>query len=378
MKKPEFVLDENLRFVPKDPAALQNYVGSLKSDLGQIVDSVKRVSLLGEIGVYLRQLDHFEEAENHLQEALNIISDHNLGIAKEIQQKIRLAHVWQEKKYFNKSNQLFAEIIQVCQENIEAGSYLDFALQHVGKNYFDQGQYLLALGYFSEALEIRLKKNSPPDQIESSRAAIRRTQELMPELDQKTLHAYSKKASEYSQDWLSQPEPIDMYELLQKFFLSRGETADIGCGNGRDANWLARNGYQVTSYDASNELISLASSLYPNIKFQQSFLPSLREVQKQFDNVLCETVIMHLPKEQIPEAILNLKRILKEGGVFYLSWRVTETEDLRHADGRLYSAFDPQFILNQFLKNNILHFEDKISASSGKRVCRLIVRKDGT
>jgi len=376
VKAPEFILNENFRLVPKDPVELRKYVEVLKNSLAEANEPHKRVSLLGELGVYLRTLDQFDEAEKYLLKAIQIISSENLGTAKEMQQKIRLAHVWQEKKDFNKSDQLFAETIQVCRENPTANPYLDFALQHAGKNYFDQGQYQLALEYFSEALSIRLKKNSPRDQIESSRAAIKKTQELIPALDQQTLNAYSEKASEYSQDWLNQPEPSDMYELLQKFFLPNEETADIGCGNGRDANWLESKGFKIVGYDSSIDLLKLASSLYPQIQFEQAYLPFLREIQKQFSNVLCETVIMHLPQDQIQEAIRNLKRILKNGGILYLSWRVTEKEDLRHADGRLYSAFDPQFITKQFAPNSVLHFEDKISASSGKRVCRLIFRKD--
>lgn len=195
-------------------------------------------------------------------------------------------------------------------------------------------------------------------------------------LDQKTLRAYSEKALDYSEDWLGQPEPSDMHELLQKFFVAGGVTADVGCGNGRDANWLANKGFKVSGFDASSELLKLASSLYPEISFKQALLPALQEIQTKFDNVLCETVIMHLPKDQIQEALQNLNRIVKEGGILYVSWRVTENEDSRHADGRLYTSFDSQFITSWFHEDKILHFEDKISASSGKRVCRLIVKKN--
>ena len=194
-------------------------------------------------------------------------------------------------------------------------------------------------------------------------------------MDSRTQIAYSEKAQEYSQDWLSQPEPSDMYELLKKYFVAKGQTADIGCGNGRDSNWLASQGYEVTGYDSSDELVQIASNLFPNIKFKKAALPALDEISNHFDNVICETVIMHLRLEQIRNSIASLKRILKGNGVLYLSWRVTENQDTRHSDGRLYSAFDPQFILDQFEKNGILHFEDKISTSSGKRVCRLIFQK---
>lgn len=193
-------------------------------------------------------------------------------------------------------------------------------------------------------------------------------------MDQKTLNAYSEMAKNYSEDWLAQPSPSDMYQLLKTFFVSGGRTADIGCGNGRDANWLAENGFKVCGFDSSSELLAIASNLYPNIKFMQAYLPELKELSEPYQNILCETVIMHLPKAQVSTAIESLKRILQKDGVLYLSWRVTEGEDTRHSDGRLYSAFEPNIILNEFDRDGILHFEDKISASSGKRVCRLIYR----
>lgn len=193
--------------------------------------------------------------------------------------------------------------------------------------------------------------------------------------DEKTHSGYAENAREYSQDWLSQPEPTDIYKLIQKFFIPNGVTADIGCGNGRDSNWMNQNGFQVSGFDSSEELLKLARELFLQIPFSKATLSDLKEIKTQYDNVFCETVIMHLPKVQIESAIKNLKRILKPNGVMYLSWRVTEGEDIRHKDGRLYSAFDPEFIVSQLYPTGVLFFEDKISVSSQKRVCRLVWRK---
>lgn len=104
-------------------------------------------------------------------------------------------------------------------------------------------------------------------------------------------------------------------------------------------------------------MIATGSKLYPKIEFKVANLPKLSELKAQYQNILCETVIMHLPKDQISTAIQNLQRILQKDGVLYLSWRVTEGQDARHSDGRLYSAFEPEFILSHFDKNQILHFE---------------------
>lgn len=190
--------------------------------------------------------------------------------------------------------------------------------------------------------------------------------------DEKTHTAYKENAGAYSQDWLSQPEPSDIYRLIKKFFIPNGNTADIGCGNGRDSNWMNQNGFQVSGFDSSAELLKLARELFPQVPFSIAKLPDLNEIKTHYDNVFCETVIMHLPKNQIESAIQSLKRILKPKGILYLSWRVTEGEDTRHKDGRLYTAFDPDFIKSQFKPADILFFEDKVSVSSNKRVCRLV------
>jgi 2-polyprenyl-3-methyl-5-hydroxy-6-metoxy-1,4-benzoquinol methylase len=193
-------------------------------------------------------------------------------------------------------------------------------------------------------------------------------------VDKQTGSAYLALAKNYSDDWLAQPEPTDMYGLLKKYFKVGGKTIDVGSGNGRDSDWLSKNGFHVEGVDSSNELIKISKDLYPSIQFTHAQLPELTEIKDVFDNVLCETVIMHLPTLSIVAAVTRLKNLLKPDGVIYLSWRVTENEDARHPDGRLYSAFPPDLVLNQFDKKKILHFEDKISVSSGKRVCRLIAR----
>jgi 2-polyprenyl-3-methyl-5-hydroxy-6-metoxy-1,4-benzoquinol methylase len=194
-------------------------------------------------------------------------------------------------------------------------------------------------------------------------------------MDDLTRVAYEKNAIEYSKDWFSQPVPQDIYKIIEKYFISKGRTADIGCGNGRDTQWLNQQGYKVSGYDSSRELIKIASAQFPEIQFSISHLPDLQNIDRSFDNVFCETVIMHLPKVLLEASIKSLTRILKPGGVLYLSWRVTEGQDLRHPDGRLYSSFPMELILNLLDHSGIKFSEEKVSLSSQRKVARLIWQK---
>jgi SAM-dependent methyltransferase len=106
-------------------------------------------------------------------------------------------------------------------------------------------------------------------------------------------------------------------------------------------------------------------------------LPELSGVPAEaFDNVLCETVIMHLRRPQILDAVRRLLAILKPDGILYLSWRVTDGADQRDPHGRLYSAFESALIHEAIDGAAVTLLDDEpVSASSGKKIHRIVARK---
>jgi SAM-dependent methyltransferase len=159
-------------------------------------------------------------------------------------------------------------------------------------------------------------------------------------------------------------------------FFRPGATADIGCGGGRDTAWLSANGFPAAGYDPSAGLLAQARARYPQLAFHFAALPALEGVaDASFANVLCETVIMHLPREDVAPSLRRLLAILAPGGTLYLSWRVTRGADLRDGHGRLYGAFDADMVRGVLDSAEVLLDEEAVSASSGKVIHRLIVRK---
>ncbi len=105
-------------------------------------------------------------------------------------------------------------------------------------------------------------------------------------------------------------------------------------------------------------------------------LPALEGIaDASFANVLCETVIMHLPHDAVAPSVCRLMAILAPGGTLYLSWRVTAGIDQRDAHGRLYGAFDADMVRGQLADAAMLLDEEVVSASSAKTIHRLVVRK---
>jgi SAM-dependent methyltransferase len=194
--------------------------------------------------------------------------------------------------------------------------------------------------------------------------------------DRLTLAAYDNDAAAFAEDWHEQPPPTDLHEIIQRFFITGGATADIGCGSGREVAWLNANGFPARGFDASDGLLVEARRRYPTFEFLQAELPGLNGIAAGgYDNVLCETVIMHLEPAQIAPSVGRMLDIVKCGGILYLSWRVTEGENQRDGHERLYAAFEPSLVRSMLSATTTLIDEERVSASSGKRIHRIVVRK---
>ena len=131
----------------------------------------------------------------------------------------------------------------------------------------------------------------------------------------------------------------------------------------------------AVGYDPSSALLAEARRRHPGVHFEQAALPELDGVPRgAFANVLCETVIMHLPASRVGESVRTLVELLEPGGTLYLSWRVTEEADRRDPNGRLYAAFGASLVIEALGGTMIIHEEERTSASSGATVHRVIVR----
>jgi SAM-dependent methyltransferase len=195
-------------------------------------------------------------------------------------------------------------------------------------------------------------------------------------MDRTTLAAYEKDAAAFAKDWHEQPMPADLHDVVTRFFIRGGRTADIGSGSGREVAWLNASGFPTEGFDASDGLLEEARRRYPSSKFTHAELPALAAIgSNSFDNVLCETVIMHLASALIAPSVARMLDIVKPGGVFYLSWRVTEGADLRDAHGRLYAAFDASVVCGELKNAALLLDEEVVSASSSKKIHRLVAKK---
>src|SRR6266536_1577018 len=135
-------------------------------------------------------------------------------------------------------------------------------------------------------------------------------------MDRDTLAAYDTGAAAFAKEWHAQPTPLDLQEIVSRYFIRGGTSVDIGCGSGREVAWVNANGLPAVGFDDSEGLPEEARSRYPGLTFAYAELPDLKGIPAgAYDNVLCETVIMHLASALIAPSVRRLLDILKPCGV---------------------------------------------------------------
>ena len=104
-----------------------------------------------------------------------------------------------------------------------------------------------------------------------------------------------------------------------------GFACDIGAGSGRDANWLAENGWDVVAVEPSNHMRQLAEGQsHPNITWLDDALPHLNKLRglgHRFDLILLSAVWMHVPPGSRERAFRILSELLKPSGVLVITLR---------------------------------------------------------
>ena len=196
-------------------------------------------------------------------------------------------------------------------------------------------------------------------------------------MDDKTIGIYDTGAAGFAAEWEDEQGPPEGLWAAVDAYFRPGATADVGCGSGRDSAWLNAQGFDVVGIDASRGLIEEASRRRPDVKLECDTLPGLESLDSgAYANVLCETVIMHMPEVEALASVRRLAALLAPGGALYLSWRVTEGIDRRDDQGRLYASFEVDAVKTALAGHAIELDERIVSASSRKIAHRLVARRE--
>lgn len=98
---------------------------------------------------------------------------------------------------------------------------------------------------------------------------------------------------------------------------------DAGCGCGAYALKLLRQGFAVKGFDVSGTAVEIAASLLERAgdtaELKTAAVCETGYLDNEFDAVVCRDVLDHIPKEEAKQAVRELCRITKPGGIILLT-----------------------------------------------------------
>ncbi len=181
--------------------------------------------------------------------------------------------------------------------------------------------------------------------------------------------------TKWNKRYTSGKYPVTPHEAVVNYqgLAHKGDALDIAAGNGRNACFLAENGFRVDAVDISSVGLDLIKKRAPSIDIIHADLDTYRIPENSYDLILN---INFLDRRLFPQIIAGLKRT---GLLIFQTFM----------DPRLTNAhFDPEKIdrylssnelLHTFISLHVLFYEEKkVEFSNGEllKAAILVAKKD--
>ena len=165
-------------------------------------------------------------------------------------------------------------------------------------------------------------------------------------MDPKTSDYYSKNASKLAVEYASVDDTVKGH--LTSVFAKSQKILDVGCGTGRDLAFLLGKGKDAYGVDPSEEMLSgthqtlIKQGFSGEDRLFLGSLPNLSQfTESEFDGILCSAVLMHLPEEELFDAVYALRRVLCPDGTLLVSVPAARNDvdpvTRRDGNGRLFT-----------------------------------------
>ncbi|MCK9303791.1 MAG: methyltransferase domain-containing protein [Bacteroidales bacterium] len=181
-------------------------------------------------------------------------------------------------------------------------------------------------------------------------------------MDEITVNVYDTNADKFAAQYASADMAV-VHRLLLWYLPPSARILEIGCGTGRDAAFLADNGFDVVATDASAEMMAHCRRLPApgldigdyvtglttqggSIRLLNSAFPLPPDsplFSDKFKAVVCLAMLMHLPDSELFEFAYQIRQLLETDGTVILS--VSNGRDnlaeYRDDNGRLFCERPP-------------------------------------
>ena len=139
------------------------------------------------------------------------------------------------------------------------------------------------------------------------------------DITDRTLQHYNRSAEEFWQGTRDHDVSQNIHALLQSI---EGEPPfrilDLGCGPGRDLKAIAELGHVAIGLEGASRLAEMARAYSGSEVWQQDLL-KLELPAQAFDGVFANATLFHVPGQELPRVLRELRATLKPRGVLFTS-----------------------------------------------------------
>jgi SAM-dependent methyltransferase len=135
----------------------------------------------------------------------------------------------------------------------------------------------------------------------------------------RTLQYYNRSAEEFWQGTRDHDVSQNIHALLQSIEGDPPFTIlDLGCGPGRDLKAIAGLGHVAIGLEGASRLAEMARAYSGSEVWQQDLL-RLELPAHVFDGVFANATLFHVPGQELPRVLRELRATLKPRGVLFTS-----------------------------------------------------------
>lgn len=106
---------------------------------------------------------------------------------------------------------------------------------------------------------------------------------------------------------------------------------DLGCGNGRHVIFFAKQGFDVSGVDISDDALTICKEWLQSeglvADLRCTSVEALPYLEDEFDVVVTVGVLDHVRKDVALRAMREVSRVLRDGGLLHINLRSTDSYD---------------------------------------------------
>lgn len=150
---------------------------------------------------------------------------------------------------------------------------------------------------------------------------------------------YEDSADAYARQTL--PVRLDvLWNTFAKLLRPGDQVLDLGCGAGRDLKELSQRGFRVLGIEYSATLADIAR----NYSGQEVRIADFQDCDlggSQFDGIWAVASLLHIPRDNIPDVLVSLRRALRPEGILLTSMKKGNGAEIAK-DGRHFELYQPE------------------------------------